>query len=38
MIVLGPAFVVILLVSALGKTKPPAKDMENPMAQLDQQT
>jgi len=38
MIVLGPAFIGILLVSALGKTKPPAEDMKNPMAQLDQQT
>jgi nitrous oxidase accessory protein NosD len=38
MILLGPAFIGILLVSALGKTKPPAEYMKNPMAQLDQQT
>jgi nitrous oxidase accessory protein NosD len=38
MILLSPAFIGVLLVSALGKTKPPAEDMKNPMAQLDQQT
>jgi nitrous oxidase accessory protein NosD len=38
MIVLGPAFIGVLLVSALGKTKPPFEDMKNSVAQLDQQT
>jgi len=38
MIVLSPVFMGVLLVSALGKTKPPAEDMKNSMAQLDQQT
>ncbi len=38
MIVLSPVFIGVLLMSALGKTKPPFEDMENPMAQLDQQT
>ncbi len=38
MIVLGPVFIGILLMSALGKTKPPAEDMKNSMAKLDQQT
>lgn len=38
MILLGPAFIGVLLVSALGKTKPPFEDIKNSVAQLDQQT
>jgi nitrous oxidase accessory protein NosD len=38
MILLSPAFIGVLLVSALGKTKPPFEDMKNSVAQLDQQT